>query len=332
MPDEMTLRSDIRPKLAGVDLERAIVRLAERQHGVIARGQLLALGLGASTVKHRVGHGRLHPMHRGVYALGHRRLSVHGRFMAAVLAAGPGAVLSHRSAAELWGIRASASQRVEVSAPTRRRAGRGVRAHLASLANDELTELEEIPVTTASRTLLDLAAVLDGQRLERALREAEFRRLGDATSLTVLLKRHPRRRGTALLRRILAAGRLGDGVTRGELEDCFVAFLDAAGLPRPGLNRHIEAAGRLIECDSVWRDGRLIVELDGHATHGRRSAFEDDRARDRALSAAGWRVVRVTWRQLEREAGPLESDLRRLLGEGEAKATIGARRGGDSTP
>ncbi|MGI8511157.1 MAG: DUF559 domain-containing protein, partial [Solirubrobacteraceae bacterium] len=217
-------------------------------------------------------------------------------------------------------------------AAAQRRAGRSVRVHLASLANDELTELEEIPVTTASRTLLDLAAVLDGQRLERALREAEFRRLGDATSLTMLLERHPRRRGTAVLRRILAAGRIGDGVTRGEPEDRFVAFLDATGLPRPRLNRHIEAAGRLVECDCVWRDERLIVELDGHATHGRRSAFEDDRARDRALSVDAWRVVRVTWRQLEWEAGLLESDLRRLLVEGRAKATAGARPGGDSTP
>lgn len=233
--------------------------------------------------------------------------------MAAVLAGGPGAVLSHRSAAKLWGIRASGCSRAEITVPLGRRAGSGVEVHHGALAEDERTSLCGIPVTTASRTLLDLAAVFDPQRLERALREAEFRRLGDPTSLVALLERHPRRRGTAILRRMLAAGRLGDGVTRSVLEDRFLAFLDDRGLPRPKLNRHVEVAGRLVECDCVWRDERVIVELDGHAAHGRRSAFEEDRARDRTLNAAGWRIVRVTWRQLEREEDALARDMRRLL-------------------
>jgi len=136
----------------------------------------------------------------------------------------------------------------------------------------------------------------------------------------VLLERHPRRRGTATLRRILAAGRLDDGITRSALEDRFLAFLDERGLPRPHLNLHVEATGRLIECDCVWREKRLIVELDGHVTHGRRAAFEDDRARDRALSVAGWRVVRVTWRQLACEGGTLARDLQQLVGVGAPKA------------
>ena len=132
-----------------------------------------------------------------------------------MLAAGPGAVLSHRSAAELWGIRQSARPRIDVTRPGRRHAGLGIELfHCARLAEDEVTGLEDIPVTTASRTLLDLAAVLPRQRLERALREAEVRRLGDAASLAVLLTRHPRRRGTAALRSIPASGRAGDGVTR----------------------------------------------------------------------------------------------------------------------
>jgi len=233
--------------------------------------------------------------------------------MAAVLAAGPGALLSHRSAAEAWGLLASGRRRPEVIARTGRRAGPGVEVHHCALEEDERTALNTIPVTTVSRTLLDLAAVVPRQRLERALREAEVRRLGDSASLEVLLERNPRRRGTATIRSVLASGRIGDGVTRSKLEERFGAFLDDAALPRPLLNVHVEIPGRLIECDCLWRTERLIVELDGHAIHGRRAAFEDDRARDRALHAAGWRVVRVTWRQLDREATALAADLRALL-------------------
>ena len=231
--------------------------------------------------------------------------------MAAVLA-GPGVVLSHRSAAAMWGLTAGAPGRVEVSAPTRRRPA-GVDVHRTRLHEDEVTELENIPLTTASRTLLDLAAVLPRNRLERALREAEVRRLGDAASLAVLLERHPRRRGTAALRSILASGRVADGVTRSELEERFLVFLDANALPRPQLNVHLEVHGRLLECDCVWRARRLVVELDGHAAHSPRTAFERDRARDRALHAAGWRVLRITWRQLHREADAVAADLGVLL-------------------
>ncbi|MGI8597282.1 MAG: hypothetical protein ACR2LY_08355 [Thermoleophilaceae bacterium] len=169
--------------------------------------------------------------------------------------AGPGVVLSHRSAAAMWGLTAGAPGRVEVSAPTRRRPA-GVDVHRTRLHEDEVTELENIPLTTASRTLLDLAAVLPRNRLERALREAEVSRLGDAASLAVLLERHPRRRGTAALRSILASGRVADGVTRSELEERFLVFLDANALPRPQLNVHLEVHGRLLECGCVWRARR----------------------------------------------------------------------------
>lgn len=231
--------------------------------------------------------------------------------MAAVLAAGPGSALSHRSAAGLWNIGSSARRRHEVTVGVRRRAGPDVEVHRATLRDDELTRLHGIPVTTASRTLLDLAAVLAPQRLERALREAELQRLGDAASLERLLQRHPRRRGTATLRRILVSGRIGENVTRSELEERFLTFVDQAALPRPTINAHVAIAGRLIECDCVWRAQRLVIELDGHAAHGRRSAFEADRAR--AFNAAGWRVIRVTWWQLNREATALTADLRCLL-------------------
>lgn len=233
--------------------------------------------------------------------------------MAAVLAAGPGAVLSHRSAAALWGLRPFGHRRPEVTAVPRRRAGPGVRVHHTRLSEDEVTEQEGIPVTTVSRTLLDLAAVLPRRQLERALHEAEVRRLGDMVSLDQLLARHPRRRGTAMLRSILVSNRIGENVTRSDLEERFLAFLDGAGLPRPEFNALVEIAGLPIECDCVWRAQRLIVELDGHAFHAPRTAFEADRARDRALQVAGWRVVRVTWRQLHAESGRVAGDLRALL-------------------
>ena len=151
--------------------------------------------------------------------------------MAAVLAGGTGAVLSHRSAGALWGIHPTA-RRPEVVAAPGRHGGRKVEVHHCALEPDERTVRDGIPVTTTARTLLDLAAVLTPNQVERALREAEARRLWDATSLAALLERHPRRRGTAMLRRMLAAGRAGEGITRSELEERFLALLDAAALPR----------------------------------------------------------------------------------------------------
>ena len=296
-----------------VDRERAIASLAGCQHGVVARAQLIDLGLGRGAIARRIERGRLQRVHRGVYAVGHRVLSRQGRGMAAVLAAGPDAVLSHRSAAALWGLRTFGPRLPEVTAVPRRRAGPGVEVHHSRLTDDEMTEGEKIRVTTVPRTLLDLAAVLPRRQLERALQEAEVRRLGDLVSLEQLLVRHPRRRGTATLRSILASDRIGENVTRSQLEERFLALADRTGLSRPEINSNVEIAGRLIECDCVWRAQRVVVELDGHAFHAPRNAFEADRARDRAFQAAGWRVVRVTWRQLHREAERVSGDIRELL-------------------
>ena len=228
------------------------------------------------------------PCMRGVYAVGHRVVSRHGRWMATVLAAGPGAVLSHRSAAALWGLRATSS-RIEVTAPRKLRPRKGLHPHRAVLPGDERTIHEGIPVTTPARTLLDLAAVVDRQALDRALNEAEILRL---ESPAALVDRYPRKRGIATLRTLLAQSR--STPTRNELEDRFVRFIDHHGLPRPETNTFIEA----YEVDAVWREARLIVELDGYATHGTRRAFERDRTRDRRLTTAGWRVIRLTWMQL----------------------------------
>jgi hypothetical protein len=292
-----------------------IARLAERQHGVVARRQLLAAGLTREAVAHRIRVGRLYCLYRGVYAAGHRLLSPEARWMAAVLAAGPRAVLSHRSAAALWGIRRWWGNNVDVTIPSSRRQRPGITGHVTNLPADEVTSLAAIPLTTVPRTLLDLATVLDHRGVERAMNEAEVRRYTDSLSLAALLARYPRRRGTAAIRAILGAGGVGATRTRSELEERFLRLLTQWGLPRPELNVPIALRGVFVEVDCVWRRSRAIAELDGRAVHGTAAAFERDRARDRALNAAGWRVVRITWRQLSEEARELAEDLRALLGE-----------------
>jgi very-short-patch-repair endonuclease len=268
----------------------------------------MALGLSSEAVDVRLEGSRLHRVHRGVYAVGQRHLRHEARWMAAVLACGAGAVLSHRSGGVHWGLVRS-DHVPEVTAPTRLRTRRGIRPHQATLPPDERTIHEAIPVTTPNRTLFDLAAVLRERQLERAINEAEVRRLWDHTSLAALLDRYPRHRGNPIIRAALERRREGATVTRSELEELFVELLDAAGLPRPELNAVIEG----FEVDAVWRDRRLIVELDGRGFHSTATAFERDRARDRALQAVGWRVVRLTYRQLRDAPEAVLADLHRLL-------------------
>jgi very-short-patch-repair endonuclease len=280
---------------------RRVAGLASRQHGVVSRSQLLAAGMSAREIVVWQRHRRLHPLHRGVYAVGHRALTRRARWMAAVLAAGPGAVLSHRSAAALWGVRDGHA--IEVTAPRQCRRP-GITAHRAALRPDETTTHDGNPVTSAARTLFDLAAVVSRHQLERAIAQAEFLRLTGPLSLDALLTRYPGARGAAPLAAVTTAQQPLD-LTRSELESRFVAFLDAHGVARPRTNVNVEGAER----DCVWPRARLVVELDGRAAHATPAAFERDRARDRALTRAGWRVVRITWRQLHDDPERLAQDL-----------------------
>jgi predicted transcriptional regulator of viral defense system len=312
-------RIDAQRRERGVDA--AIAALAGSQHGVVSREQLLGLGLGRGAVAVRLQRSGLHALHRGVYAVGHRALGREARWLAAVLASGSGAALSHRSAAALWGIRASSGTRVEVAVPHGGRSKAGIHVHRIVLAADERTVERAIPVTTPARTLLDLAAVLPPHQIERAIEQAEVLRLSDAIALEALVARHPRRAGTRALRRILGDARIGETVTRSELERRFLVFLDDHGLPRPLVNAPLELPVGWIEADCLWRAERLVVELDGYASHGTRTSFERDRARDRALQVAGWRVLRITWRHLRTQPDTVAADLRRLLaGRGYAAA------------
>lgn len=287
--------------------------LAERQHGVVSRPQLQALGFTGEAIDVRREASRLHPVHRGVYAVGHRVLSREARWMAAVLVCGPGAVLSHRSAAALWGIRSPSSRAIEVTVPSKAHSRAGIHRHYAVLPADELTEREGIPVTTVPRTIFDLAAVERLDAVEAALRQAEFRRLHDRLSLGDLLGRYPRRRGARAVR--LALARLGEspGQVESPLEERFLLFLDRYGLPRPQFNAWLEVGGGRYRVDCLWPAQRQIVELDGWEAHGTRSAFRDDRGRDRRLRVAGYGVIHLTWSQLEDEPGEIAADLRRLL-------------------
>jgi very-short-patch-repair endonuclease len=291
----------------------AVARLARCQHGVVARRQLLALGFSSDQIGRRIRRGSLHVVQRGVYAAGHPVLSIRGRWLAAVLTCGNDAVLSHRSAGELWGVIARSEQRIEVTSSGRWRARRGVIVHKASIPRDEISIVDGIPTTGVSRTLFDLAPRLVRDRLEGVMNEAEVLGLTDRVSVHALLERYPRRQGTATLRAILGDRQRARGVTRQELERRFAAALASTDLPQPHRNADVAVAGRFFKVDCLWRAQHLIVELDGRFVHETWRGSERDRERDRLLVAGGWRVVRITWRQLRDDAPAVIADLHRLL-------------------
>lgn len=276
--------------------------LASRQHGVVSYGQLTRLGLSAEQIQHRLKTGFLARIHRGVYSVGHHALSPEGRWMAALLAVGDRAVLSHRSAGALWGI-ADDGGRPEVTVPRSSRRSGEIAAHRATVADDEQQGVGRIRVTTPSRTLLDLAAVLPLRQLERAHREAHV--LGLPLELELLLSRHPGRRGTRNLRRLL-----GDPIPKSRLERRFRALLRKRRLRLPD---DINVDMPWGEADCVWWRERICVELDGYGTHRTRAQFERDRTRDRQAAGLGWLVIRVTWRQLKDEPAAVARDLRATL-------------------
>jgi very-short-patch-repair endonuclease len=308
MPDECDVDRDMRGKRNAHGQDGRIARLAGRQHGVVARVQLIQLGLSPDAIDRRLGAKRLLPLYRSVYAVGHRNGSRESRWMAAVLASGPGAVLSHRSAGALWGICSSAGSPA-ITVARQRRPRAGVEIHRSSLPADETTTKNGIPVTTVPRTLLDLATILNHRQLEGAVNEAEVLCLWNELSLPDLLRRYPRRPGGNAVRAVLQARRAGPTRTRSDLEVLFLTFADRFGFSRPETNTLVEG----LEVDCVWRAQRLVIEVDGWATHRTRAAFERDREKSRVLQAAGWRCVAVTSRQMEESAHEVARDVRRLL-------------------
>ncbi len=292
--------------------ERALRELARPQHGVLTLGQLAAVGLSPRAVRNRAARGRLAKVHLGVYAVD--PLQDRGRWMAAVLACGAGATLSHRSAAALWGL---IEDRPPVDVSVLTRAGRsraGVAAHRAgTLGAADRTVRDGIPCTTLPRTLLDLAAAADRRTLERAIDRAEALSAFDLDALHDLLRRHPRRPGRRALATVLAEYD-GPAATRSPAEERMLALIAAAGMPRPRVNAWIALDGNGgYEADLLWPDRRLIVEIDSRTYHARRAAFAHDRRRDRMLALAGYETRRYAVAELEAQPQQVVDELRRFL-------------------
>ena len=286
--------------------------LAARQRQVVARSQLLAAGVSPRAIEHRVARGRLHAIHRGVYLAGSAELLPLGRETAALLVCGPNAALSHRTAAAIWRIVTFVPSAIDVLVVGRNPRPRGaVRVHRAQkLDTSELRRRDALVVTSPSRTLIDLAGVVDERTLRRSVEEALRLRLVRSGEVLAALERAPRRHGAPALRAALSAND-APAMTRSEAERRLLDLLRVAGLPAPATN--VRVAG--FEVDAVWRAERLIAEVDGFAFHASREAFERDRRRDAALQAAGWRVVRLTWRRLVDEPEAVVALIAGLLAQ-----------------
>jgi very-short-patch-repair endonuclease len=251
--------------------DATIARIAAQQHGVVTYAQLIAAGLSSSGIDRRIRAGRLHRVYRGVYAVGHAGLSIEGEWVAAVFACGDGAVLSHRSAAQLWRMLEPARGQIDVTIPTAsgRRRRKGIRVHRSpSMPGADTTREDGIAVTTPARTLEDLKRVVSPGLYRRAVRQAEYLRLDLGETTT-------------------------DG-TRSDLERAFLRLCRRHQLPPPQVNAKIGP----YTVDFYWPDAGLVVETDTYATHGGRQAFEDDRARELYLHAQGLIVRRFTDTQI----------------------------------
>lgn len=320
--------------------ERLVADLASTQHGVVTQRQLNRLGMTPRMIHRRLSDGRFRRLHRGVYLAG-PLLSPRTAEMAAVLACGDRAVISHEGAGSLWGILparepdAPACVTVLRSHGARKRAG--IRLHgTTHLPSEDRTTLDRIPVTSVTRTLLDLAActaargrfggrggtsALPVRDLEQALARAAREGLVDLGALEARLGAHEGRPGTALLRTLVRTEG-GPSWTRSEAEESLLALVRRARLPPPAWNARV--AG--FEIDALWTEQGIGVEVDGFAFHGSRSRFEGDRRRDAELAAAGIHVLRVTWRQLRDEPEAVIGRVAQSLGRAAATRGVAGPR------
>jgi very-short-patch-repair endonuclease len=288
--------------------QRGVAELASGQGGVISTAQLIALGVSEKAIWRAVASGRLHPIHHSVYAVGHTALSREGLCLAAILSCGPGALLSHRSGAWLWGLTKRWPSPIEVTAASPRQIRPAIRIHSASALTDEdRSSVRGIPVTALPRTLLDLAAI-DPRFLGAAIDRAEKQSLLDLHKLDALVKRSRGFRGVARLRSALEDYRV-PAYTRSRLERRFLALVKAAGLRRPSMNLFIDG----YELDAYWASERFAVELDTYEHHGGRRSFEADRLRQEDLKLAGIEMTRVTGRRMDQDPDGVAARLRQLL-------------------
>ena len=286
--------------------------LAQRQYGVVTRAQLLKLGFSAQSIKHRIAKGRLHPVCRGVYAVGRADLTLHGRWLAAVMSCGPAAALSHQSAAALWKIHCVKAKRIEVSVPMHRpRRPRSVIVHRRMIRiPGEVTQHLGIPVTSPIFTLIDLATQLGPEQLEIAVNEADKQDLTDPDELRSALDKMTRRLGVRALRELL--DRRTFTLTDSELERGFLPLARQAGLPRPETGYYVNG----YKVDFYWPHLALVVETDGLRYHRTPAQQASDRIRDQAHAAAGLTTLRFTRAQVrfdpEHVIATLSAVMRRL--------------------
>jgi predicted transcriptional regulator of viral defense system len=299
-------------------VDTRIAALASRQHAVVSLEQLLELGLSVRAVSDRAAGGRLHRVHRSVYSIVPRSLLTdHGHYMAAVLACGPGALLSHRAAADVHGLRQSSATKIDVTIP-----GRNVRRHSGialhrstTLTAADAAVVDGIPCTSVARTLFDLAEVVVRRQAERAFDQAESLQVFDLRAIEDQLDRNRTRPGARRVRSILDEHYLGSTMTDSELEEAMLAVV--AGLPQPEVNVWLDLGDGepLIKADLLWRAQRMIVEVDGREHHGTRQSFDRDRRRDQRAAVAGLRVIRTTEPQIKRRPGELRATVATLLAE-----------------
>lgn len=276
----------MREKVANADVQ--VARIAARQHGVASQEQLISAGLSTSAISRRVRKGQLHRVHRGVYAVGHPGLSLYGRWMAAALTCGEGAAVSHRSAAELWGLLTSIERSIDVSISGIGGKARrpGIRLHRRTAFGQELvTRRHGIPVTKPAQTIVDLRGCVSARESRRAIRQANV--LG-----------------------LPIGPETGRDRTRSDLERDFLRLCRRFHLPTPEVN--VRVGPHLV--DFLWRDRRLVVETDGYRFHRGKAAFEEDRARDLDLRGLGYEVRHFTYRLVHEEPARIATDLRDVLG------------------
>lgn len=287
------------------DTAGALWSLIERQHGVIGRSQLLQFGFSQKGIAHRLASGRLHPLWRGVYAVGLPRLSHRGRWMAAVLACGPDSVLSHDSAAALWGIRPVRVDQIEVGVPDSvARARAGIVCHRrAVLGKQDVTRRDGIPLTNPVCTLVDIAVRLERGQLETAINEADKLDLISPEELRSALDHLPRRPGLGVLRRTL--DRRTFRLTDSALERRFLALVRRARLPLPETGRYVDG----FKVDFYWPELGLVVETDGLRYHRTPAEQARDRLRDQAHAAAGLTALRFTHSQVRYEPRFVQATL-----------------------
>jgi len=292
---------------------RAVAELAATQHGVVSLTKLRRLGISSNAAKKRTRSGHLHRLHRGVYAVGHRAITKRGRYLAAVLAAGLGAALSHRAAADLWGLRPSRGQ-IEVTVPRGRKGPPGVTVHRSYMLEErDFTIVDGIRVTTVARTLLDLAGVVSEQHLARAVDRAERLEWFDLAAIEDLLLRARGKRGAAMLRRVVAEYRPLN-VHEG-LEELFAALVKSGRRAQPQFNAFVDGERKTHQVDAYWPEHRLVVELDSYAFHRSRADLKRDADKQADLELAGHRVTRLTWDDVVTNADRTLRRLHRLLSQ-----------------